>query len=158
MKKAIKIYVFWLILICNSFSCSGQIQKDTENDDSSWPLEVICDSANISNLIADWKKDSLGCLGIRHQVLADCLTELLQLNGKTQEEIIFWLGIANHTHTKELFLGNLNMRKEFILMDYYFDARCNHEGELLLGSRCWLRIIVDPDKLRVVQVDLGCNE
>lgn len=148
---------FFLILLLGSSdaSCStSSLLKD--NKDSNYSQHP-CDSTNIQLVLADWKKDSLGCLKLRDQIMAKCLVQNLEIKGKTEREVIHLLGNPNRTKIKRVFLASEQEENDFIHLEYYFDVQCNERGELENSDRCWLEILIHPTTHKAIEVGYSCT-
>src|SRR6185312_4871428 len=82
---------------------------------NSGTVENVAKSANESDtLLAQWKEDSLGCIGLRTVENARLLFKRYNLQVKTSDDIIALLGKPN----KVIDSGNR------LSLNYYFDTKC----------------------------------
>ena len=126
-----------VFLICNSFFCSCQEK----------PNKII-DSKNLkSQIINNWKKDNLGCLGYRSLELAKKIIKENSLLECSKEHFEDFFGIPN----------DLIINEEKTVLIYYIEARCKGD-ELVNGAdKCWVQFSFVDNKLSNIPKVSACE-
>jgi hypothetical protein len=136
MRKYLFVYLVLFL------SCSN---SRTENQSKVRKDKTVIVNDTISRYIADWKKDSLGCLGLRDYNKLQYILKYFNLISKSKEEVVNILGQPD-------FIINDDTEMRFT---YYFDTMCD-KGEMIDSTDfCWARVTFDKGS-KVKQIDNAC--
>lgn len=147
------ITLSFLIIMLLNVSCSSA--KETEGMAQSSPQQ---DTMLLQRYLQDWRKDSIGCLKLRDDVMAQYLIDHIGFVGKTRKEVEEILGAPNDTLVSQRYFPAINEDRKFFFLIYYFDIHCE-DGKPTPNrlNRCWIEIAIHPDRKEVVSVGMPCS-
>lgn len=126
-----------IVFLCNFFFCSCQEKSN----------KVIDNENSKNQIINNWKKDSLGCLGLRSLDLAKKIIEDNNLLGCSKENFEDFFGAPN----------DLIINEEKIALIYYIEARCKNDKLVNGADKCWIQFSFVRNKLSSVPKVSACE-
>lgn len=118
-----------LSIIATFFSCNLN-QKDT-----------------IFEYTENWRKDSLGCIGLRNKQYSDSINYKIEFKDKSEKKLIKYLG----NYDKSL----SNDKYKYAI--YFFDTRCNNNTVIDSIDHCFLQYRIDLSTNKIIDYQNICQ-
>jgi len=146
---------FLCVLVLGVLNFTTLFSQEIESDKEQYNkfFKITFDTTNVDKLLDDWKTDSVACLKLRSKLLAGFLVRKLDLQDKTQAEILQILGPPNVS----LLVAKVGEKKgKFTGLRYYYSSFC--PDNMPFGSSfCWLELLVNNKTKKVQFITTGCH-
>lgn len=137
MMTAMKMILTFLItVLLFAICCSNENKIQTQEGSDSLKIAV-----------KNFKKDSLGCIGLRTKKSIEYIYQEGKLKGKTKSEVLSLIGTPNDSVSAN---GILNLR-------YYFKRICSNGIPVDSVEKCWSNLHVDVSSQRVSNIEFVCQ-